>query len=486
MKQNELNIGKSQVHDNSDKSFEVIMTLLVSILLTCGIYALLDQILNFQIPFVNFLSLIFSFFILFCMANIFIKANEAGWKVFIPIYNVIVLLRIVGKPEWWIILLLIPGINIVFSIWVTNLISLKFGKDEGFTFGLILLPFIFYPILAYGKSQYIKKVNDQKVIIDIAKNEKDHKIRIAAVNKVTDQKVLANVAKNDDNPDVREAAIKKVTDQKIRKERIEISGGFLKTIYDDIPVTVYANLDEVIEFFKRDKFPYLWPNDKDYVEFVNENESPQEELKYSWLKVYLYHPDPLVRKAVVELNAKNDSWSISQTLCDLLDDPDENVRDMVYKITWQREKDDYCKPIIEKLSDEIKGTGMYSTLGQEKAIKALKKIIAFAPDYSSKKKILENIKSAGLNEYIEKTKVNKKDGSVEVKFIKKIKKEEDIMGNVTTLTYEIYSAANKKQAIDFIKTKSVTKDWYFIEVNVGDINNPDVVIGLDINGQYET
>jgi len=278
--------------------------------------------------------------------------------------------------------------------------------------------------------------------------------------------------------------------KKSQKERIQIPGKFLKSIYDDLPLTVYANLNDAISFLQQDKFPYLWPDIKDYVEFVNENENPQEELKYSWLKVYLYHPDPQIRKATVELNADNDSWSISQTLCDLLDDPDENVRNMVYKVTWQREKHDYCKLIIAKLSDEIKGTGLYSTLGQEKAVKALKKIIAYAPDPSSKERIIENIKNAGLYEYIdetkgEKTKGKKKDGEEGVKFIKKVKKEENIMGTMMTLTYEIYSAANKKQAIDFLKTKSVTKEWYFIEVKVGDINNPDVVIGVDINGNYE-
>ena len=59
------------------------------------------------------------------------------------------------------------------------------------------------------------------------------------------------------------------------------------------------------------------------------------------------------------------------------------------------------------------------------------------------------------------------------------------MGTITTLTYEIYSAANKKQAIEFLRTKSVKKEWYFIEVKVGDVNNPEVVIGVDVNGHYE-
>ena len=47
---------------------------------------------------------------------IFTKAGEAGWKCLIPIYNLIVLLKIINKPVWWFILLLIPLVNIVIII----------------------------------------------------------------------------------------------------------------------------------------------------------------------------------------------------------------------------------------------------------------------------------------------------------------------------------------------------------------------------------
>jgi len=36
--------------------------------------------------------------------KIFEKAGEAGWQAIIPIYNIYVLLKIVGKPGWWLIL----------------------------------------------------------------------------------------------------------------------------------------------------------------------------------------------------------------------------------------------------------------------------------------------------------------------------------------------------------------------------------------------
>jgi len=86
--------------------------------------------------------------------RIYEKAGKPGWAVLIPFYNIIVLLEIVGKPIWWIFLFLIPFVNIVFGIWITNLLSKSFGKDEAFTVGLILLGFVFYPILGFGDAKY--------------------------------------------------------------------------------------------------------------------------------------------------------------------------------------------------------------------------------------------------------------------------------------------------------------------------------------------
>jgi len=86
---------------------------------------------------------------------IYSKANQPGWASIIPIYSTLVWLKIIGKPWYWLILFLIPYLNLVFIIWATNLLSKSFGKDEGFTVGLVILPLIFYPILAFGKSKYI-------------------------------------------------------------------------------------------------------------------------------------------------------------------------------------------------------------------------------------------------------------------------------------------------------------------------------------------
>ena len=53
----------------------------------------------------------------------FEKAGQPGWACIIPIYNTYIMLKIGGKPGWWLLLFLIPLVNIVFAIWTINMIS---------------------------------------------------------------------------------------------------------------------------------------------------------------------------------------------------------------------------------------------------------------------------------------------------------------------------------------------------------------------------
>lgn len=93
-------------------------------------------------------------FYIYCSWILFEKAGRPGWESIIPIYSSIITLKIVGKPWWWLLLAIVPIANIVVAIWTVNMLSKSFGKDEGFTVGLLLLGFIFYPILALGDARY--------------------------------------------------------------------------------------------------------------------------------------------------------------------------------------------------------------------------------------------------------------------------------------------------------------------------------------------
>ena len=86
--------------------------------------------------------------------KLFTKAGEPGWASIVPIYNTIVLLKIAGKPMWWFVLMLIPLVNFVVAILVTVSLAKAFGKGVGFALGLIFLPFVFMPMIAFGDAQY--------------------------------------------------------------------------------------------------------------------------------------------------------------------------------------------------------------------------------------------------------------------------------------------------------------------------------------------
>ncbi len=95
-------------------------------------------------------------FILMAAASwkIFTKAGKPGWAALIPIYNLIVLLEITGKPLWWFILFLVPFANLVALVLLAVALAQKFGKGVGFAIGLLLLPMVFFPILAFGPARY--------------------------------------------------------------------------------------------------------------------------------------------------------------------------------------------------------------------------------------------------------------------------------------------------------------------------------------------
>jgi hypothetical protein len=88
------------------------------------------------------------------MWKVFEKAGHPGWAAIIPIYNLYILLKIAGRPGWWILLYFVPIVSIIIAIVVSIDIAKRFGKGVGFALGLVFLPIIFYPILAWGDARY--------------------------------------------------------------------------------------------------------------------------------------------------------------------------------------------------------------------------------------------------------------------------------------------------------------------------------------------
>lgn len=137
------------------------------------------------------LSLILGILMIVAMWKIFKKAGTGGWKALIPIYNEYTIYKISWKARYfWISILLsvlaslmgemgayMPDYEILFIIGavVAAIISLvieikvvvklakAFRKGGGFAVGLIFLPFIFYPILGFGKAKYRRGKRKHKV-----------------------------------------------------------------------------------------------------------------------------------------------------------------------------------------------------------------------------------------------------------------------------------------------------------------------------------
>ncbi len=97
--------------------------------------------------------------------KIFTKAGKPGWASIVPVYNFWTMLEIVELPGWISLIMLltaVPYLNVLAAIGIFGLniyVAIKiaplFGKETAFAIGLILLPAIFYPILAFGKNEYM-------------------------------------------------------------------------------------------------------------------------------------------------------------------------------------------------------------------------------------------------------------------------------------------------------------------------------------------
>ena len=115
--------------------------------------------------------------IFFIVTNwkIFSKAGKPGWAAFIPFYNTYIMSDIAfGNLSYFIAVMVSGGISfiggflensilssiaglasIVLYIVYCAKLSKAFGKGGGFTVGLVLMPLIFFPILAFGSAEYI-------------------------------------------------------------------------------------------------------------------------------------------------------------------------------------------------------------------------------------------------------------------------------------------------------------------------------------------
>ena len=90
--------------------------------------------------------------------KVFKKANVPGWESLIPVHSDVVELQLGGiKTGWWFLnLIVICGIGpIILTFWKSIALSKAFGKGTGFGILMVFFPYICYPILAFGKAEYV-------------------------------------------------------------------------------------------------------------------------------------------------------------------------------------------------------------------------------------------------------------------------------------------------------------------------------------------
>ena len=98
----------------------------------------------------------------FLLSRIFKKAGVAGWKAWVPVYNTWITYELGGQKGWWALLMFIPVVNLVASVFLYIAmyeIGLKLGKDGTFVLWAIFLPIVWYIWLAFDQSTW----NDKKI-----------------------------------------------------------------------------------------------------------------------------------------------------------------------------------------------------------------------------------------------------------------------------------------------------------------------------------
>ena len=87
--------------------------------------------------------------------RLYTKAGQPGWMAFIPILNALGLLKMAGKPVWWIVPMFIPVIHFIPWFFIAQGLSKSFGKGALFGLGLCVLPFVFAPMLGFSDARYL-------------------------------------------------------------------------------------------------------------------------------------------------------------------------------------------------------------------------------------------------------------------------------------------------------------------------------------------
>lgn len=84
------------------------------------------------------------------------KAGRKSWEAFIPVYNSIVLMKIINRSTWWTALLFVPVVNLIMFIviWVETLRSFGKNQEKDTILGVVTLGFYIYYVNYFEEIEY--------------------------------------------------------------------------------------------------------------------------------------------------------------------------------------------------------------------------------------------------------------------------------------------------------------------------------------------
>ncbi len=76
--------------------------------------------------------------------KLYIKAGRQAWEAFVPVYNAVILMKIINRPWWWTILLFLPIVNLIMFpvVWVET--ARSFGRNSNTDTILAIVTLGFY------------------------------------------------------------------------------------------------------------------------------------------------------------------------------------------------------------------------------------------------------------------------------------------------------------------------------------------------------
>lgn len=250
-----------------------------------------------------------------------------------------------------------------------------------------------------------------------------------------------------------------------------INGDWTKSEWEEKPVRVFCEVDAAMAFLSQEELPYLWNDVPAYIQKVDNDHNPQLRKKAAWTKAYLNHPDPEVIRLTLRDHLTpvllQHYYSLTEFIPYFIIHPNPGIREEAAKKFWACSEGALPRLFGVFTGDypgRIPNSYNITTCGLFKD--QLSNIASILRKHCppEKKEYFETQVAESFGPTYSDTTPAKQTG--EVTFKEQEFKEK--MG--FTMTYEVYTARNKIDALAFLEKKKVERDRYYIIVETPEGN----------------